>query len=227
MANKVDPVGYRNFLNAIELIKNSPGKRLYVLSESNGSMLQIWLNKWNHEIGKFDYDLEIGNEDETELEEGGVGSEGMMEADLKSESKHDIFYEIKLIDSEKEEMLYSNTGGKVELPLISFYETGDICGICHGELKGDDPVCANKFCQHGFHCECINQWFESPTYQSHHDEQVCPTCKIKWENVILTPEQQQRLTFGKRSNKNNTIASALKKKLDVLIKEINYLKKLK
>jgi hypothetical protein len=223
MANKVDPVGYRNFLNAIELIKNSPGKRLYVLSESNGSMLQIWLNKWNPRKGRFDYDLEIGNEDETELEEGGVDNDGMMEADLISESKGDIFYEIKLIDAnDKEEMLYHNPEGKVELPLISFYETGDVCGICHGELKGDDPVCANKNCQHGFHCECINGWFESPVYQSNHDEQVCPTCKIKWENVILTPEQQQRLTFGKRSK---SVASSLKKKLNVLIKEINYLQK--
>jgi hypothetical protein len=216
MANRVDPVGYSEFLKAIEIVKSNPDKRLYVLLDSGRMVMEIWLNKWNPGIGKFDYDMEFMDEDENEHEEGGVGRDGMFERDLISESVRDVFLEIKLIDGEKEEMLYK--GGKIELPLFKNYETGDVCGICHGELKGDDQVCTNKFCQHGFHCECINNWFESATYQSNHTEQICPTCNEEWKNVILTPEQQQRLTFGKRSNK---VASALKK----VDKEINYLRK--
>jgi hypothetical protein len=96
-------------------------------------------------------------------------------------------------------------GGEVTLPVTESpffrgFEQGDTCGICADDLANGEPICVNKNCQHGFHCHCINNWFNGPA----HPPQKCPACRQNWTNVVLSDAQQQiiqNMSFGKRKCK--------------------------
>jgi len=93
-------------------------------------------------------------------------------------------------------------GGEVTLPVTESpffrgFEQGDTCGICADDLANGEPICVNKNCQHGFHCHCINNWFNGPT----HPPRNCPACRQNWTNVVLSDAQQQiiqNMGFGKK-----------------------------
>ena len=77
------------------------------------------------------------------------------------------------------------------------YESGDACGICQDDLANGQEICVNRNCQHGFHCNCINDWFNGPT----HPPRLCPACRQTWVNEKLPDAQQQiiqNMGFGKK-----------------------------
>ena len=84
-----------------------------------------------------------------------------------------------------------------ESPFFRGYESGDACGICQDDLANGQEICVNRNCQHGFHCNCINDWFNGPT----HPPRLCPACRQTWVNEKLPDAQQQiiqNMGFGKK-----------------------------
>ncbi|KAJ0232031.1 RING-H2 finger protein ATL3 [Hirschfeldia incana] len=75
-----------------------------------------------------------------------------------------------------------NTGGLTpfelsSLPIVFFRQDGLECAICLSDLvKGDKARLLPK-CNHSFHVECIDMWFQSHS--------TCPICR----NTVLGPEQ--------------------------------------
>ncbi|CAH8334573.1 unnamed protein product [Eruca vesicaria subsp. sativa] len=68
------------------------------------------------------------------------------------------------------------------LPIILFRQDGLECAICLSDLvKGDKARLLPK-CQHSFHVECIDMWFQSHS--------TCPICR----NAVLGLEQQDVAT---------------------------------
>ncbi|KAG2313188.1 hypothetical protein Bca4012_027753 [Brassica carinata] len=63
------------------------------------------------------------------------------------------------------------------LPIVFFRQDGLECAICLSDLvKGDKARLLPK-CNHSFHVECIDMWFQSHS--------TCPICR----NAVLGPEQ--------------------------------------
>ena len=111
------------------------------------------------------------------------------------------------------------------IPFFAKYEPGDLCGICQSELKDDnnqEEVCINQICQHGFHCKCINQWFDRQhRYDVRND--LCPVCKKHYIPTPLTrvqiadlPEGPAPDAFGKSSFGKNRFMINLNKDIKYL-----------
>ena len=105
------------------------------------------------------------------------------------------------------------------------YDPNDICGICQSELRDDNDqreVCINEYCQHAFHCDCINQWFQTQHARGQINDK-CPVCKKEYIPVPLTPGQIADLpegpapdAFGKSSFGKNRFMINLNKDIKYL-----------
>ena len=115
-------------------------------------------------------------------------------------------------------------------PFFNQYKPGDICGICQDTLKNSEEhpdICINEDCQHGFHCDCIQAWFDNR--RQHGDfSDSCPACRRRFISTPLTPGEQNALpdeeapdAFGHSFGKG---VKRVKSKLKAVNKDIIYLK---
>ena len=86
------------------------------------------------------------------------------------------------------------------------------CSICILPLIDGTPVCLNKNCQHGFHCDCIRSWLQRSN--------KCPMCRAEFELLRLNEMQQRALqnmsSFGKKRKVGIKQLNIFKKYLESL-----------
>ena len=100
------------------------------------------------------------------------------------------------------------------------YEPRTDCTICLQPLSDQDqpvPVCISLNCQHGFHCECINEWLNN-------GKDTCPYCRKPFDLITLNTVDQEKLKnmgFGKRKYRKRKVRRSLTlKQVNKLIREL-------
>ena len=86
------------------------------------------------------------------------------------------------------------------------YDPEDSCSICLESFSDGRGICVNKYCEHGFHCDCISRALLL--------DNRCPMCRADFELLRLNEMQQRAIqnSFGKKKNNINQL-NAFKKYL--------------
>ena len=92
---------------------------------------------------------------------------------------------------------------QVQTYIHRFYtEDNKNCTICYNELNNGQDTCMIPQCGHIFHCECVNEWFDTRLpNQRPSTLPTCPMCRTKTHkddliHVDLPPTPSS--SFGKK-----------------------------
>jgi len=121
-------------------------------------------------------------------------------------------------------LLYRDVPDTLLNQFTAKYEAGDVCGICQDFLKNgeehENNVCISLNCQHGYHCGCIQAWFDN-RHGIYDFSDKCPQCKRRWVNRTLTPEQIAALPDREEEAPDAFGSSFGKRKMGGLLRKVN------
>ncbi|KAL3516756.1 hypothetical protein ACH5RR_023658 [Cinchona calisaya] len=81
------------------------------------------------------------------------------------------------------------------IPSLNFLSNSDnakkksvYCTVCLSNIKGDEKCRQLPKCNHCFHVECIDKWFELSRF-------TCPLCRIEVPHHLYSHDQKHKYLF--------------------------------